>query len=265
MSLVNAGSLADLQRAFQDYVLASGDGFATAVRDTTKADRTTLLDVYRDGYALRLIEVLTNDYPGLVAMAGPADFDHLARAYIAAHPSRHPSVRWFGRHLPDFMVRTAPYSGAPAAAEMARFEWLLGEAFDAPDVEPVKAAALMALPAEAWETLCLAPLPSLRRWAFAFDAPQAWQRREDVEAGNLEVAAVAAPVPWIIWRPGRVSHFRSLESDEAAMLDAMIDGRPFPELCEAIATHVGEDQAAARAAGLLRAWVEEGLIGSFSH
>ena len=265
MTLANSGSLADLQRAFQDYLLASSESFAAAVRDTAKADRTTLLDVYRDGYALRLIEVLTNDYPGLIAMAGPADFDHLARAYIAAHPSRHASVRWFGRHLADFIAHTSPYSSSPAAAEMARFEWLLGEAFDAPDVEPVEAAALMALPAQAWETLCLAPLPSLRRSAFVFDVPLAWQRREEVEAGNLEVGAAAAPVPWMIWRPERVSKFRSLETDEAAMLDVLVDGRPFPELCEAIVTHVGEDQAAARAAGLLRAWVEEGLIGSFSH
>jgi len=74
----NAGSLADLQRAFQDYVLASDQVFTAAVRDTSKADRVTLLDVYRDGYALRLIEVLTTDYPGVLAMAGPADFDHMA-------------------------------------------------------------------------------------------------------------------------------------------------------------------------------------------
>ena len=265
MSLANAGSLADLQRAFQDYLLASSEGFAAAVRDTKKADRTTLLDVYRDGYALRLIEVLTNDYPGLMAMAGPADFDHLARAYIAAHPSRHPSVRWFGQHLADFIASTLPYSRSPAAAEMARFEWLLGEAFDAPDVTPVLADALMALPSEAWETLCFVPLPSLRRSIFAFEVAQAWQRREDVEAGNLDVAPASAPTPWMIWRPERVSNFRSLETDEAAMLDAMAEGRLFPELCEAIVTHVGEDQAAARAAGLLRAWVEEGLIGSFTH
>ena len=55
----NSGSLADLQRAFQDYLLQASDGFAGAVRDTRKADRQTLLGVYRDAYALRLIEVLT--------------------------------------------------------------------------------------------------------------------------------------------------------------------------------------------------------------
>jgi hypothetical protein len=69
----------------------------------------------------------------------------------------------------------------------------------------------------------------------------------------------------MIWRPERVSNFRSLESDEAAMLGAMIERQPFPALCEALLPYVEEDQAAARAAGLLRAWVEEGMIGSFSH
>jgi len=265
MSLANAGSLADLQRAFQDYLLASNEGFAASVRDTRKANRTTLLDVYRDGYALRLIEVLANDYPGLMAMAGPADFDHLTRAYIAARPSRHPSVRWFGKDVADFIACTPPYNGSPAAAEMARFEWLLGEAFDAADAAAVTADALMALPPEAWETLAFTPLPSLRRSVFAFEVAQAWQRRADVEAGNLEVARAAEPTSWMIWRPERVSNFRSLEADEAVMLDALVDGRPFPELCEALVIHVGEDQAAARAAGLLRAWVEEGLIGSFTH
>ena len=45
MNRSNAGSLGDLQRAFQDYVLASSDGFTGQVRDTSKADRVALLDV----------------------------------------------------------------------------------------------------------------------------------------------------------------------------------------------------------------------------
>jgi hypothetical protein len=118
----NAGSLGDLQRAFQDYLRGDSDRLATAVRDTRKAERRTLLDVYRDGYALRLIEVLTADYPGLFAMAGPADFDCMARAYIAAYPSDRPSVRWFGRHLAEFLASTPPFNATMAPAEMARFE-----------------------------------------------------------------------------------------------------------------------------------------------
>jgi hypothetical protein len=261
----NAGSLADLQRAFQDYVLTSGDAFANQVRDTRKADRVTLLDVYRDGYALRLIEVLTIDFPGVLAMAGPADFDTMARAYIAAYPSRHPSVRWFGRRLADFLETTEPYDRTPVVAEMARFEWALGEAFDSIDAAPIEAESIMAVPPEAWESIAFAPIPSLQRLAFTHDVPPAWQRREEVEPGTLEVAALETPLPWVIWRPERVSNFRSLEQDEAAMLSAMIEGQPFPALCEALLPHIEEDQAAARAAGLLRAWVEEGMIGSFSH
>jgi hypothetical protein len=261
----NAGSLADLQRAFQDYLLATSDAFQTAVRDTSKADRVTLLDVYRDGYALRLIEALTTDYPGVMAMAGPADFDHMARAYIAAHPSRQPSVRWYGRDLADFLATTEPYSRTPAAAEMARFEWALGEAFDSPDVTPITADALMALPQEAWETLSFTTLPSLRRLVLVFETPQGWQRREEVEPGDLEVERAPEPLTWAIWRPDLVSNFRSLEADEAAMLDALVEGRSFPELCEAVASFTGDEQAPARAAGLLRAMVEGGMIGGFRY
>jgi hypothetical protein len=259
----NAGSLADLQRAFQDYLLASSDTFQAAVRDTRKADRVTLLDVYRDGYALRLIEVLTGDYPGLMAMAGPDDFDHMARAYIAAHPSRHPSVRWYGRGVADFLANTPPYNSTPDAAEMARFEWALGEAFDSPDVAPITADDLIALAPEAWETLSFTTLPSLKRLTLAFDVPQAWQRRDEVEPGNLEVERAAGLVAWAIWRPEFVSNFRSLDADEAAMLNVLSEGRPFPELCEAVAPFTGEEQAPARAAGLLRAMVEGGMIAGF--
>ena len=134
-----------------------------------------------------------------MAMAGPADFDHVARAYIATHPSRHPSVRWYGRDMADFLATTEPYNRTPAAAEMARFEWASGEAFDSPDVTPITADALMALPQEAWETLSFTTLPSLRRLILAFEAPQAWQRREEVEPGDLPVERAPEPLTWAIW------------------------------------------------------------------
>ncbi len=250
--------LPDLQRAFRDHLLGRDDRFAERVQPPHG------LEIYREGYALRLIEALATDHPGVRAMAGPADFDAMARAYIAAHPPRHPSIRWFGRGLADFLAITPPFSRTPAAAEMARFEWALGEAFDAADAAPLTAREVMALPPDAWETLAFTPLPSLRRLTLAFEVPQAWQRRDAVEPGALEVPAAATPTDWIVWRPALESNFRSLETDEAAMLGAMMDGHPFPDLCQAVAVFVGDAQAPARAAGLLRSWVEGGMIAGLS-
>lgn len=233
------------------------------VLDTEKADRDTLLAVYRDAYALRLIEALTTDFPGLLAMTGPAEFDLMARAYIAAHPSTHPSVRWFGRHLADFLAHTPPFAATPAAADMARFEWALGEAFDAADAEPLTFGQLAAAPPEAWESLRLSFVPSLRRLMLSHQAPQAFGRRDAVAPGELDVPAEEGTVDWLIWRPAADAdaQFRSMTTDEAAALDAMRSGARFPTMCAVLAEHMASPEAAAeRAAGLLRVWLDAGLI-----
>lgn len=259
----NRGSLADLQRAFQEYVLGRDDGFSHAVRDGWRADRQTLLSVYRDGYGLRLIEALATDFSGLRAMVGAEDFTTMAHAYIAATPSRHRSIRWYGAGLADFLAGTPPFDGTPAVAEMARFEWALGLAFDGQDAVPIGSEALMALPAEAWETLTFSGVPTLQRLTLAFEVPQAWQRRAEVEPGTLPVNRAPMPVDWVIWRPDEETQYRSLEADEAALLEALADGRSFPELCALLIPAEGEEQAVARAATLLRSWVESGMIAGF--
>ena len=40
------------------------------------------------------------------------------------------------------------------------------------------------------------------------------------------IARAAAPVAWAIWRPDAETQYRSLEADEAAMLDALVAMTP---------------------------------------
>jgi len=271
--------------------IAVPDAIRARVLDTRKAGRDILLGVYRDAYALRLIEALQTDYPGLYAMAGAADFDVMARAYIAAHPSRHPSLRWFGRDLADFLAATPPFSATPAAAEMARFEWALGEAFDSEDAVPLTFDTVAAHPADAWGALRLTVVPSLRRATLRYQVPQAWLRRNEVDAGDLDVLPAGDPgsidgaawpgIDWLIWRtaPDTGTQFRSMDPDEAWMLDRARAGTAFPDLCDGLmafapitdaAANNDDDEEAAmwaaqRAAGLLRAWVDVGCIAEIVH
>jgi hypothetical protein len=257
-------ALDGLQVRFQDFLLGHETTLRAEVQDGPRTGRDTLLAVYRDGYVLRLLEALGEEYPGLRAMLGPQAFDDAGRAYVAAHPSRHPSVRWFGRDMAAFLATTAPWSGTPALAEMAGFEWALGEAFDAADAEPARAEALMVLPAEAWADLRLYFVPSLRRLDLGWTAPQAWQRRDDAEPGTLMATAEQqGRVGWVLWRPALETRFRSMAADETAALDAARGGVPFPEICDVVAALVGAEAAPARAAGLLRVWVDQGLLAGF--
>ena len=262
---IRAPELARLQRAFQACLLGQGDFLQALVADGPNADRRTRIDVYREGYALRLVEALEADFPGLLVIAGRQAFDALARAYIATHPSRHASVRWFGRHLGAFLAANPPWNASPALAEMAHFEWALGEAWDAPDAPPVPVSALLALPVDAWETLSFAAISSLRTLTFRFDVPQTWQRREETESQGFEVAASGGPVAWVVWRDDAKVQYRALERDEADVLRGLIAGENFPQLCERLTALSDDAETVTRAAGLLRAWVEAGMVGSFAY
>ena len=92
----------------------------------------------------------------------------MARAYVAKHPSQHPSIRWAGRHLADFLATEAPYRDDPWFADMARFDWALAFAFDAADAPAAGLADLVGVPPEFWGSIRLA-LPSDARRIPHFD------------------------------------------------------------------------------------------------
>lgn len=259
--MTRAPGIAPLERSFQEYVLRAAPGIEAWVAASAQVGTTERLRVYSDAYRLRLLEVLGKDYPALCALIGAAQFDRLGRAYIGAHPSDTPSVRWFGRHLPAFLRRRAPYARRPVLAEMAQFEWRQGEAFDAPDVPVLSVDQIASIPAKDWARMRLVTHPSLRRLDFRWNAPALW---EPLHAGRKagRPRASATATPWVLWRKGLAVRWRSLARDEAAALDAATAGRTFAAICEVIGVRTAQDKAAPRAASLLKRWVSEGLISA---
>ena len=254
-------ALTGSQTRFQAYVLTGDGGIISEIAGADDAFRRTRLDIYFNAYRLRLAEALATDYEILKAYTGDETFDAIIRDYIDAHPSVFRNVRWFGGHLADFLREEPRYAGQPILADLARFEWTLGLAFDAADMAALRFEDVAAVPPEAWAGLHLTPHPALHVVELRTNAVAVWNALKNADHG-IAPERLPEPMRWAIWRKQFSPYFRSLEADEAWALDAMRNHLNFGEICAGLCQWLPEEQAAPRAAALLRGWVDEGWIAS---
>lgn len=254
-------------------VAAQQQALAAAIRDGAEpagllaGDWATGLAVYRHAYRARLAEALADNHTVLARALGDEGFDALARAYIAAHPSRRPSIRWFGHRLAAFMA-TAGEALVPHAGlvDIARMDWALRSAFDAAEAPLLAAAVLAALGPDDWAGLVLQLHPSVQRVVLAHAVEPAWRalREWDPDAG-ADAPVMDEPLPHahvlLAWRQGLETRWRSLDALEAVLLAEVAAGAPFARLCERAAAELDDADAAAPAVvGLLQRWLADGLL-----
>ncbi|MFN3920079.1 MAG: DUF2063 domain-containing protein [Methylohalobius sp.] len=222
-------------------------------------DEAKGLAVYRNAYRLRLIEALAADYPKLKLWLGEEAFVRLALAYFAAFPSRERSLRWVGKHLPEFLARFDPYRAQPELSEMALFEWTLNLAFDSADAEPLTSQALAQIPAVRWPGLRFKLHPSAYLLTLAHPVPQVWRALEEARA-LPDGSQLREPVSWLIWRKKLRFFFRSLAAPERFALEAISAGKALAEVCEGLLQGEPIVDVARYAAELLKRWLKEGLF-----
>lgn len=253
--------LVQQQRALQTAILAD----TAPVGLLAGADAARRFAIYADAYRARLSAALRDNYPVLHRVLGDEDFDALAHAYLATHPSASPSIRWFGGALADFAAACPEALPHQALADLIRLEWALRGAFDAEDAVPLDFASLAAVPAEAWPTLRLQLHPSCALLDLGWSVEGLWQALAPLDDGESPDPEPDAPAPHahrlVVWRKGLTPCWRSADGLEGPLLEAVAAGECFAELCERIA-ETGEAAAAQVMVGLLRRWVDEGLLGS---
>jgi hypothetical protein len=251
--------LPQIQGDFQSYLLRGDAAIETHVVGTERVPIATRLGIYGDGYCARLVEALQANFPVLTELLGEVDFQKLGAAYVRSHDSPFYSIRYYGNALAEFLATDSEYEGAPVLAELARWEWVMTEVFDAADANCVGVSDLARVAPDEWADLRFELHPSVRRLTLAWNAPQIWKAVSD-GADVPEVAFSPEPVQWLLWRQDLRTYFRSLAAGEAEALEAARGGQSFGELCALLGEEFGEDQAPATAAGFLRDWVESGLL-----
>ncbi|UXH79659.1 HvfC/BufC N-terminal domain-containing protein [Roseateles amylovorans] len=253
-------TLETLQAEFQALLLDQPQQFAAAVRPGGIGVERRLA-IYHQAYRARLVETLLDSYGHTAAYLGDQAFEREARAYLMAHPSSQPSLRWFGAAFPAWLAERHPQD--LDIAELAALDWALREAFDAADAQALTPADLAALPAEAWATVGFGLPPSYRRLRLSHNTLAIWQALDQDETPPSAEPLVQA-LDVLIWRRGSSPHFRSLGTLEAAALDALAQGQSFAALCEALSERFPDSNLVSEVGGLLRRWVEEGLLAGLT-
>ena len=240
-------AIPELQHQFQDAVLAG-----KLMPDLASGH----FEIYVNAYRGRLAEALRDNYPVLYRAMGDHAFSQLAGHYVAAHPSRFRSIRWFGDDLTAFAEAHPELLPHPALADLARMDWALRGAFDAADSATLLLADVATIAAENWPGQCFVLQAAVRLITLQWNVEPIWQA-----LNQDENAATDAPQPLqqslLVWRREFECHWRSLDAPEATALGVIAKGGTFAEVCQSLADDANPAQTAAM---YLRQWIEHGLL-----
>jgi hypothetical protein len=178
------------------------------------------IDIYRQCYHARLIECLLDDYPVLQHALGEEAFEALCRRYIARHPSRAPSLNFFGRHMADF-CRTEALPEPAFAADLAALEWAVVLGIHAPTAPTIGFEDLGEVPPERWPGARFTVNPSLR--VLRFDYPvnaylHAYRNEQSPTVPDPGKSAVA------VYRTGRSVWRLELEPTMVTLIESLAVG-----------------------------------------
>jgi hypothetical protein len=254
--------LREIQAGLQTYILdPQGVKNPAWISGSGRATPAFQLSAYANAYQLRLKEVLSTDYPAVNMAIGNDWFDSLVEGYIKAYPSRYFSLREYGSHFPAYVGEKVDANrGTAWLAELALFEWKLGEAFDAADSQQVGEQDLASIPADEWPRLGFGFSPSVNSIQLAWNVPVMWKALTADSPQKVDALEASGHTTWLIWRQELVTRFRSLDSDEQQVFDALRNGATFGDACELLAARMDVDEVPLRAATLLKTWVNQGLI-----
>ena len=198
---------------------------------------------------------------GSLGPSGLTAFGEAAVAFVAAVPSRDPSLRWIGRGFPDWLARRTRgrnRAGTDGAARVgARGRVRPRRPTGADRRSPAVAAA---------ERLRRPTAAADRRARFV-DAGAAtlavWaQLREDGQGDGDASAAQDAGGGTLVWRQDVAVYHRGLPSDERAALESVAAGTTFGRVCERLGDGLTDEEAAARAFAWLSTWALDGLLAA---
>jgi hypothetical protein len=264
-------------------VAPDGKPMSTVARQIIKPnDRLTSLErleIYNRQYWFRVLDALSDDFPGLRAVLGDRYFDALAQHYLTDCPSRSYTMRDLGSRLESWLGSHPRYvpGRLQLALDMVRLEWAEIETFDSASEAPVIAAALTGADPTKLR-LRLQPYIRLLDLHYPVDdlllaikhgdpgdiASNAMEERQKRKRVSAVARLKPVPVYLAVHRMENTVYFRRLEREEFTILNSLRQGRTLERAIVAgfRSSQVPVQERAATVAGWFQNWASLGWFVS---
>jgi Putative DNA-binding domain len=168
--IVHPGDVEDALASTEAAALVAPERLGEVVLPSASLSPEQRVGVYQEMYLLRMEEALETDYPALAHFLGPRRWKDVVRDYVEAHPSRSYTLNVLGRHLAEHLATRRGLRHAAFLADLARLEWAITEAFDAPETGRLGEPDIAAVSPDAWEGARLVPAAATRLVALRHNA-----------------------------------------------------------------------------------------------
>lgn len=181
-------TLRELQDAFARGVTHADFAAIAALVLDGEVPAVNRLGIYRNTYLVTLNKALCATYPAVGKLVGQEFLEGAVAAFVEENPPRTGYLNDYGGEFGDFLAGFAPAASLPYLPDVARVEWAISAAANAPDAPVLDMLALASLGADEQARLRLTPHPSLRMVRASHDADLI--RRAVLESDDAALAAL---------------------------------------------------------------------------
>jgi hypothetical protein len=223
-------ALHEVQTRFFDAVMFGNedeDRLLACIEEPAAVARSRIA-VYRRSIFGNLVSALLATYPVLARIVGLPFFREAARAHVRAHSSTSGDLNEYGAGFADFIAAYPHGRELGFLADVARMEWLVQQAYYAPDSAPADLSLLAACPPEHYGRLRFGLTTGCARLDSPWPLVDIWRINAEHYQGDMTVDFSRGSRTLILRRDGLVN-VEALGDGEAVFLDALTESRTLAE------------------------------------
>jgi hypothetical protein len=251
-------TLRETQDLFREALLGEPAPKLVDLVESDGLDPRARLAVYRHHVFTTLTATLEAAFPVVCQLVDRRFFAYVADAFIRQHPPANPCLDEYGSAFPGFLGAFEACAGLPYLPDVARLEWAVHLAAQAPDVAPLDPALLGSVAPAEMARLRFTPRPGLAYLVSAWPVDRIWRAHQGESEPMPDLGTGGAHLE--ISPSGEGVLLRPLEPAVLTFRCALFERMTLGESIEE-ATRRNPD---ADLTGLIRNFLNDNLFSSFS-